>query len=58
MEDNSFEINAIEQDVHAQATSTTEKKHSVSGSLASVRIGGESGMHMDGSSAGFSIVNS
>jgi hypothetical protein len=58
MEDNSFEINAIEQDVHAQATSTTKKKHSVSGSLASVRIGGESGMHMDGSSAGFSIVNS
>ena len=57
MEYMSFQLQTIRPHGLSQATSTTEHKHSASGSLPSDRIGGESGMHMLGNSAGSSIVS-
>ncbi len=58
MEDMSLQPHAIKQHGHSQAMSTTKHEDSVSGSLPSIRIGGRSGMHMLGESAGSSIGSS
>jgi hypothetical protein len=55
MEYMSFQLQTIGPHGLSQATSTTEHKHSASGPLENDRIGGESGMHKLGNSAGSRI---